>query len=770
MSRFLTPTKISLLALALLYTEGVIPTSECTKVLKLLVSQMVSDSKHASSQSEDIHEHGLSISALESTLSSLGSIMPGRTIYDLLLRKLWSIDCSDALDNFVTNLPYLLSKSREQMQHEKENRVYVEGQNSGILRTSPLGAFIRRCYLEYTRLQFQDGITLWQDFVAFRAPTRQAHEKKNASDGRNGLDVNLSEMQIDSSHPLAQIMYNDLLERDKRYESNFSVYDVEKLMEFQVSEMQRLGGRLPEDMRSRLGHMSKAGTFVPKLSHYLKFLDSWRAGDYTSAFNNLHRYFDYTMQSRDRVFYQYALLNLAILQTDFGCHSEAIPAMQEAIATARENKDTTCLNYCMSWLYHFGRAFPSEMKSIRESGILGSETEGLAFLKSRAKDAEMWTLLSTSLLAEAKVDLQHGDSLASVFENITKANHINVTKATLNITGPTLLMRAATFSRIGLTHLAWTCGETFLECYSKDAPIEDTLKCICRMASLLVSQGHYAEAKDMMASVPPHTLRILKFNNYHLFYSSLLQLRRLIHHSDLSAASQLATQLKGQGPPDADLGSILLFLQVDLLLKRGELSTAFQQIESIADKTSTDGSTDISHLIHLLNLKARVLIASNYPLKSFSIVIRSAQLAYRARILTSLYDSLALLSHVLITLREYVAASELLTSIIPQALETQDADLAARAYNVLADAYMGLAGCEDASSSRRKEHVNKAMEYLESSQIYYRHIEDLDGQLGVLNKKATIMQWRGDLVLANDTASQYLGLKKEYEKSRMGAS
>jgi anaphase-promoting complex subunit 5 len=68
------------------------------------------------------------------------------------------------------------------------------------------------------------------------------------------------------------------------------------------------------------------------------------------------------MQSRDRPFYQYALLNLAILQADFGCHSAAIPAMQEAISTARENKDVTCLNFCMSWLYHFGKAFPEEMQ------------------------------------------------------------------------------------------------------------------------------------------------------------------------------------------------------------------------------------------------------------------------------------------------------------------------------------------------------------------------------------------------------------------------
>lgn len=113
------------------------------------------------------------------------------------------------------------------------------------------------------------------------------------------------------------------------------------------------------------------------------------------------------MQSRDRTFYQYALLNLAILQADFGCHSEAVPAMQEAIATARENKDVSCLNFCMSWLYHFGKAFPSEMKDIQNSGMLGSEVEALSFLKAKAKDAEMWSLLSTTLLSEAKLGLQN---------------------------------------------------------------------------------------------------------------------------------------------------------------------------------------------------------------------------------------------------------------------------------------------------------------------------------------------------------------------------
>ena len=144
-----------------------------------------------------------------------------------------------------------------------------------------------------------------------------------------------------------------------------------------------------------------------------RFLDSWKAGDYPSSFDNLHRYFDYTMHHRDRTFYQYALLNLAILQADFGCLSEAVDAMQEAISTARENHDMGCLNYSLSWLYHFGKEHPDEMAEIQKQGVLGTEQEALAFLKLKAKESGMWSLLSTTLLSEAKLALCNVSTFAS---------------------------------------------------------------------------------------------------------------------------------------------------------------------------------------------------------------------------------------------------------------------------------------------------------------------------------------------------------------------
>jgi len=111
------------------------------------------------------------------------------------------------------------------------------------------------------------------------------------------------------------------------------------------------------------------------------------------------------MQSRDKSYYQYALLHMAILQADFGCFSEAIASMNETIATARENQDISCLSFSMSWLNHLCKAYPREVKHAGYGEMLGSEREGLAFLKAKAKETKMWSLVSSTMLSEAKAVL-----------------------------------------------------------------------------------------------------------------------------------------------------------------------------------------------------------------------------------------------------------------------------------------------------------------------------------------------------------------------------
>jgi hypothetical protein len=47
-------------------------------------------------------------------------------------------------------------------------------------------------------------------------------------------------------------------------------------------------------------------------------------GEYEGAIENLHRFFDYSLLNRETPLYQYALLNLAILEHNFGHKQKAL--------------------------------------------------------------------------------------------------------------------------------------------------------------------------------------------------------------------------------------------------------------------------------------------------------------------------------------------------------------------------------------------------------------------------------------------------------------
>jgi anaphase-promoting complex subunit 5 len=247
MSRYLTPPKVALLALALIYAEGVVPSSETVPILSFLISHIVPTNPESSHATLSDAKYVVKVEDFESALSSLPSAIPGRTLWDLFLRKLWSIDCSHALDQLISNALSVITKSREQLQRERDEGLLPDP-FARISRSSPLGAFIRRVHLEYTRLQFSDAAALWQSFMQYRRPTRHAFEKKNPNDRRNSLDVNLAELQLDSSHPVAQMLYGHLRDGEHGTEDFMSTYDVERLMEFQVSELQRRYHSIPNNV------------------------------------------------------------------------------------------------------------------------------------------------------------------------------------------------------------------------------------------------------------------------------------------------------------------------------------------------------------------------------------------------------------------------------------------------------------------------------------------------------------------------------------------
>ena len=178
------------------------------------------------------------------------------------------------------------------------------------------------------------------------------------------------------------------------------------------------------------------------------------------------------MQKQDGAFYQYALLNLSIMLADFGCLGEALSTMQEAISTARENKDMEYLNHSVSWLLNMSDAHSDGLHGDRFQGSFGIANETMIFLKSKAKETQMWSLLSACLIGEARLRLSRvsessiscfclfayllqGDDITAALDDITQASHLNVSRSIADGVSSQMALLGSTFSRLGRDFVAF---------------------------------------------------------------------------------------------------------------------------------------------------------------------------------------------------------------------------------------------------------------------------------------------------------------------------
>lgn len=544
-------------------------------------------------------------------------------------------------------------------------------------------------------------------------------------------------------------------------------------------------------------------SLLPHSNHVCRFLDSWRAGDLPNAFDYLHRYFDYTMQNRDRLFYQYALMNLAVLQAEFGCYAEAVDAMLQTVSTARENRDMTCLNFALNWLFHFGRAHPSLVAHIDPASTLGSAKETLAFLRVRAKETGMWTLWSSVLLSEAKLTLSNGESVATALENVVRASQVIVERNARNMFAPHLMLVASLWDRLGLSNLSTVTCEVALRAHAPHGVFEDELRLTCKLAMDLAGRGRYDDALRLLddklnpdgtlvttstttpsASAAPHTLRAGKPQQYWRKYRGIIKLRRDLARSDLDGASDLLSQLLQSKFDDLepDMALSIDLLHVDYLTRLGDLPRAFSLVEDLLARTSdeippaqpTDSTTttptpDIAFRIRLLLAKANLYIRSNHPTRAFSLATRAASLAHRSRLLPLLWHSVASLSSILTSLSEFSASSRLLCAALPRALEYDDTHLAATLYASLADAEMGLAGQAAPGSRTRTEHLTRANDALDRAFAYFAEVEESVRAREVIAKRAAVMKVLGEKALAAQYSAKYVALVEREEARRKGS-
>ncbi|KAG8167444.1 hypothetical protein KVR01_003133 [Diaporthe batatas] len=780
MSRFLMPSDVGLLVLVELYTEGAVPGRGIIPILSFLASHTGTDVDRDPPgpqglwrKAQDDIDLVKSIKTFESLLLPFSAAvgLPGRRLWDLFLSKLWAINSLDALHDFFDRRASLLATKKD-IQHMIDPEPAAQTSRIPLLANSPLALFVRRAQLEFNRLQFSDASGLWKDLIVYRQPTASAWARRNPSSGAARFDKVLeicSQDWGDGAASIGAIAYGDLTSSDIAV----SAHCLDRLIEFQVAQMQKYGLRVPRKIQRQFSGLLDSSRTNPKLGHYLRFLEAWKSGDYPTSFDYLHRYFDYTMQNSDREHYHYALLNLAVLQADFGCYKDAVSTMLETIATAREKRDQNCLNFSLNFFYNFGLAHPGLVEDLESTSMSATGRETLAFLRVKAKETGMWSTWSSALLSEAKQGLLSGDSIATALENIARSSHLLVERNLVNMMGTHVSLNIALWDRVGVAFLSKMMCETFLRCHAPNVMLDDTLKITCRLASLLATKGKYNEGMQLLENIDEDSLRTWRAKKYWQNLRALVRLRRDLHRNDLDGVEYLLSQIMQSKPDDleSDLTFVVDSLHYELLVRRGDLQSAFAKVEQlISDSHSQD--KDVSIRTRLLLMKALLFQKAGRPQRGFSVAMRAAKLAWQARLMNLLWQSIGTLAEVLISLNEFEAAERLLLVVIPRCLECDGSYMAATMYSSLADAYVGAAGkmapttgVGRGPSKRRTEYLSKAMGALRRAFDFFAAVEDLQKKLEVTAKMSTIMRIRGDLRVSNDLAAKYLELRSERMKT-----
>jgi anaphase-promoting complex subunit 5 len=296
MTRFLTPSKIGLLALIELYTDAIVPTSATIPVLSFILNQLLPN--NLKSQSRDLASLQslpflLDLKAFETLLSTHAAAtgLPGRSLWDHFLKKIWDIDSLDALHDFFARRSNLLAKSRDELKKDGEMGIPPPSEDMIMIsRTSPCGSFVRRSKVEFERLRFSDALALWTAFTKWRHGSKKYWSRRNGGLGRWAGDSALAdgeeEWGMEATETLELVAYGGL-SLENPDEGCVSSDDVEKLLEFQVEQMQsksssascllliklmrsEIGSRIPMEVKDKFKSILDESIMIPSLSHYLK--------------------------------------------------------------------------------------------------------------------------------------------------------------------------------------------------------------------------------------------------------------------------------------------------------------------------------------------------------------------------------------------------------------------------------------------------------------------------------------------------------------------
>jgi anaphase-promoting complex subunit 5 len=240
--RYLNPAKICLLALIELYCEDAVGDEATLPVLEFITSNILNSELQPddpADKADKIIDIVSSIKVFEQALRphAAGVGIPGRSVWDIFLQRLWTIDSLHVLHSFLNARGALLEPTRGEDMLPRESAITMR-----LSPGSPFAAFVSKSAFEYTRLRFQEMCTLWKQFVVYRQPSAAYMRRRDRSFNRLSFDSVLLSSEPDwggeNTTRVAEVVYQDMITGLKKASIPVTMDDLERLLDFQIDQMQ----------------------------------------------------------------------------------------------------------------------------------------------------------------------------------------------------------------------------------------------------------------------------------------------------------------------------------------------------------------------------------------------------------------------------------------------------------------------------------------------------------------------------------------------------
>lgn len=721
----LSPHKIALLFLVVLYSTGLFPENRLKQVLLALI-KLLENEPLCNDDNEFIIVPRLTDLCAGLRKAMISGQTPKdkdeveKDIIDLqrkLLQALWNINSVESLDTYMKNTFSLLLNPLAITVPETSHSTVKKL----ISPRSFIGDFIQKIVTTFRLLHFDEEFLLYEALVEYRESSRELflslggeinhHIKSNSkpSPRRSRLDFSHERgkdlNEVSESDDILFSKLNDQLAESLDIsiptpsqaitELNVKLipvpkHDMQALLDKQVNLLETYGTETPEFLRKIMSMMASPNSNTCMIQnanfnnlpsyYYLRYLENLHENDYHGAFQCLHQYFDYMVSKSSKYFYHFALISRASLHQYFGEDEKALDAIEEAISVARENKDNSTLTYILSWLFNFIRNKPDLWKS-QNFYQNNNELHLLDFLIKKSQTVSL-LLYAMSYNFETAHMMNSCAPMNKYLESLLKATYISI-----NDELPTFIksaeMASTVWTRIGNPHLSQIYANLALDCAQEIGKLGDELSIEIRKNYLTYLEGSTDDAYHNLEK-----LKVRAKKDRSLFKSvqirSLIMLVKIdLKKGRLKYAERLMETLLSIDIQDMELKMELIYLNTEVQAALGNFSKALEIISNSLLELNNQQmriQTNSHTIIRLNLLKCSIFNRAGAQSRAISLVIQQVQLGKKLGFTTITTEGMILLVSILNNMDAYEDAYDILNNYMPTILSVNNEEFICTAY------------------------------------------------------------------------------------------